>query len=108
MVKAVDDDGSGAIEFPEFLSIIKNGAEKESTRAITDFFKNMTTGKYGNVLDTFDLFVNSERRKTFFKSIECDNEEESENAKRIRDNCRRQVKLDKEADRLESLRKYNN
>ncbi len=35
MIEIVDDDKSGMIEFPEFLKIIRNGENNESTKAIT-------------------------------------------------------------------------
>jgi len=47
MVKLVDEDGSGMIEFNEFLDII-NSDNNEKTQAITKFFKDLTSGKYGN------------------------------------------------------------
>jgi len=47
MVALVDEDGSGMIEFNEFLDII-NSDNNEKTQAITKFFKDLTSGKYGN------------------------------------------------------------
>ena len=44
MVDAVDEDGSGMIEFPEFLSIIKNSDGSEKMGKINKFFKDMTSG----------------------------------------------------------------
>ena len=41
MVELVDEDGSGEIEFDEFLSIIKGGSSKDEdngSAAIKDFF----------------------------------------------------------------------
>ena len=38
MVLAVDEDGSGNIEFPEFLDIVKNKNGNEKTKVITEFF----------------------------------------------------------------------
>ena len=38
MIDAVDDDGSGMIEFPEFLGIIKNSDGNEKTAQINRFF----------------------------------------------------------------------
>ena len=45
MVDLVDEDGSGMIEFGEFLTIIKN-SDDERTAKINNFFKNLTSGKY--------------------------------------------------------------
>lgn len=41
MIKQVDDDGSGFIEFGEFLGIIKNSDGNEKNWKIYEFFKNM-------------------------------------------------------------------
>ena len=38
MVEAVDEDGSGEIEFPEFLDIVKGKGGSEKTKVITEFF----------------------------------------------------------------------
>ena len=46
LVDLVDEDGSGMIEFGEFLDIILNKTGDEKTSAITNFFKNLTQGKY--------------------------------------------------------------
>ena len=40
----VDEDGSGKIEFGEFLSIIKNSDANEKTAKINKFFKDLTNG----------------------------------------------------------------
>jgi centrin-1 len=44
LIKTVDDDGSGMIEFNEFLRIIKNSNKKKSkdNEKITTFFKNLS------------------------------------------------------------------
>ena len=44
MIKAVDDNGSGNIEFNEFLSIITNNGGDEKTAKIFNFFKGVTSG----------------------------------------------------------------
>jgi Ca2+-binding EF-hand superfamily protein len=38
MIDSVDDDGSGMIEFPEFLGIIKNSDGNTKTAKINKFF----------------------------------------------------------------------
>ena len=48
MIDKVDDDGSGQIEFPEFLKIIRGDEKDISTRKITIFFKDLCEGKFGN------------------------------------------------------------
>ena len=42
MVDKVDDDGSGMIEFAEFLLIIKGRDSDEQTQKITQFFKELS------------------------------------------------------------------
>lgn len=91
----VDDDGSGAIEFPEFLHIIKGSGSGMGKSQITQFFKDMTTGKYGNVEHSFDLFVASQKRKFLKQSIYSLDEAEREEGRRIRDNCKRELLGDK-------------
>jgi Ca2+-binding EF-hand superfamily protein len=44
MIDLVDEDGSGKIEFGEFLSIIKNSDSNEKTAKINKFFKDLTNG----------------------------------------------------------------
>lgn len=64
----VDEDGSGQIEFPEFLQIIKGGsnakegAKDDGTGAIFQFFKDLTSGRMnidGNENIPFSLFISS-------------------------------------------------
>lgn len=57
MVDAVDEDGSGMIEFPEFLSIIKNSDGSEKTAKINKFFKDMTSGQLAASDLSFNLLV---------------------------------------------------
>jgi Ca2+-binding EF-hand superfamily protein len=44
MIEDVDEDGSGQIEFGEFLEIIKNSDTNEQTAKINKFFKDMSGG----------------------------------------------------------------
>lgn len=50
MINDVDDDGSGQIEFAEFLLIIKgdNSSKDEKSEKINQFFKDMSQGKIGS------------------------------------------------------------
>lgn len=55
MIDEVDEDGSGMIEFDEFLLIIKNSDKNNSkTAKINKFFKDMSN----NVLGSKDLSFN--------------------------------------------------
>jgi len=65
----VDEDGSGALEFDEFLNIIENSEKSEATRDITVFFKKLTKGEFDMEDISFSLFVQRERRKHMMDSI---------------------------------------
>ena len=47
MINEVDEDGSGEIEFDEFLLIIKNSNTKNKSSKINKFFKDMTNNTLG-------------------------------------------------------------
>lgn len=53
----MDEDGSGCIEFGEFLSIIKNNEGGEQTKAIKRFFSKLTKGDYGEMKVAFPNYV---------------------------------------------------
>jgi len=57
IVREVDEDGSGMIEFDEFLLIIKNSDSNEKTAKIHTFFKNMSNGTLGNRDLSFNVLV---------------------------------------------------
>ncbi len=56
MIDVVDADGSGQIEFNEFLSILKNSND-ERTAKINYFFKKMASGKLADGDLSFPLLV---------------------------------------------------
>lgn len=62
MIDAVDADGSGQIEFSEFLTIIKGSNATDKTAKINKFFKDMTTGKLASEGISFSMFVQKMRR----------------------------------------------
>lgn len=57
MIDLVDEDGSGMIEFTEFLDIIKNSDGSEKTAKINKFFKDMTSGQLRQNDLSFNLLV---------------------------------------------------
>ena len=63
MVLAVDEDGSGNIEFPEFLDIVKNKNGNEKTKVITEFFQALTNGSFSEKDIAFPNYVLELRRK---------------------------------------------
>ena len=62
MVELVDDDGSGCIEFGEFLDIILNKSGSAKARVITEFFKNLTNGMYNTGDLSFSAWVLKSQR----------------------------------------------
>ena len=69
LVRLVDEDGSGQIEFGEFLDIIVNKSGDVKTRVITDFFKNLTNGKYNTGGLAFPNWVLSQQRSHIKNAI---------------------------------------
>ncbi len=57
MIELVDEDGSGMIEFSEFLSIINDSGETEKTNLLRDFFKELAQGRLGTKDASFPVFV---------------------------------------------------
>lgn len=66
MVDKVDDDGSGEIEFNEFLRIVKGDGEDSK---ITLFFKDLCNGKFGERQLSFPMFVQQMKRQAMMDSI---------------------------------------
>ena len=95
MVDAVDEDGSGMIEFPEFLSIIKNSDGSEKMGKINKFFKDMTSGQLaGNDL-SFNLLVQKLRRDYLMDAIMSQDTKKKEFGERILKNVGKQVQAQK-------------
>ena len=69
LIAHVDEDSSGMIEFGEFLAIILNKSGDAKTRVITDFFKNLTGGKYNTGGLAFPNWVLKEQRKHLLNAI---------------------------------------
>ena len=69
MIELVDEDGSGMIEFSEFLSIIRDSGENEKTKLLRDFFKDLAQGSLGSKDVSFPIFVCKTRRKHLLDAI---------------------------------------
>ena len=76
MVDLVDEDGSGMIEFGEFLDIILNKSGDGKTFAITNFFKNLTNGKYNTGGLAFPNWVLKEQRLHLKNAITLDKQDQ--------------------------------
>ena len=97
MIDSVDDDGSGMIEFGEFLGIIKNSDGNEKTQKINKFFQDMTSGKLTGEDMSFNLLVQKMRREYMMAAIFKDKEvkEKVEMGKKILQNVDKQLKSHK-------------
>ena len=65
LIDEVDEDQTGAVEFKEFLSIIRNASNqnnKSNTYGVDKFFKDMAHGKVGNKELSFGINVQNIRR----------------------------------------------
>ena len=62
LVDLVDEDGSGMIEFNEFLDIIQNKGNDSKASIITNFFQDLTSGKFKTEGLSFLNWVLKEQR----------------------------------------------
>ena len=71
MVEKVDDDGSGQIEFPEFLMIIKGRGDDPQCAAISQFFKGLSSedGEFSKKAITFTTYVQQKTRDFLLDAI---------------------------------------
>ena len=75
LIESVDDDGSGRIEFDEFLRIIHNKSKKKEkgNEKITTFFKNLANNSVTNEYDlntfAFKTSMNILRRDNLLKAF---------------------------------------
>ena len=99
IVALVDEDESEQIEFVEFLKIIKGGNKNkgggldDSTKAIYEFFKALTSGKMvieGNKNVPFSLFVSAHRRRMIIDSIRSHDPILKKNGEKILNNYKKQ------------------
>ena len=72
LVDLVDEDGSGMIEFGEFLDIVLNKGGDAKASVITDFFKNLTQGRYETNGLAFPNWVLKEQRTHLKNAIVLD------------------------------------
>ena len=77
MVKVVDSDGSGQIEFEEFLEIVKGNKE---SAPISKFFRGLIDGK---LIKDFRTVVSSYRRRMIMNALMCDDVKKKEKGERI-------------------------
>ena len=81
MVQDVDTDGSGEIEFPEFLALLKGGGSSE----MAAFFKNMMDGdlvEFSKELP-FNLVVGFYRRQRLLDAVIGDSPEQKNKGEKV-------------------------
>ena len=92
MIDLVDEDGSGKIEFGEFLSIIKNSDSNEKTAKINKFFKDLTTGNLTQGGDlSFYLLVQKMRREYLLDALMSVDKDKKDFGEKILKNVAKQV-----------------
>ena len=71
LIKLVDFDGSGLIEFDEFLMVIKSSDQNEKTAKINKFFKDLSNGMGSGKQSalSFNQIVQAIRRKYMMDAI---------------------------------------
>lgn len=90
MIEAVDKDGTGEIEFEEFLMIIKDqklGHDAKNDSKINKFFKDMSNGKIGSQDLNFHIIVQDIRRRYMMNGL-LGNEEEKKYGQVILNNVK--------------------
>lgn len=90
MIDSVDEDGSGQIEFEEFLGIIKGSNATDKTIKINKFFKDMTTGKLASEGISFSMFVQKMRRDYLKDALMGENAAKREFGEKILKNVAKQ------------------
>lgn len=91
MISLVDEDGSGQIEFGEFLGILQNQSD-ERTLKINKFFKDMAGGHLGSEDLPFNLLVQKMRRDYMMNAIMSTDPSKREFGERILKNSKMQTK----------------
>lgn len=79
LMSAVDDDGSGLIEFNEFLAIVRDGYND----AICHVFKQMMAGQLGDKNLSFSMLASTYRRRMLLDAMMAPAGSSQERGKRI-------------------------
>lgn len=89
LIMSVDDDGSGRIEFDEFLRIIHNKSKKKAkgNEKITNFFKNLANDNISNESDlrhfSFKTIMGILRRSNLLKAFLSDDKKDKDEGEKI-------------------------
>ena len=94
MVRSVDFDGSGSIEFEEFLTILKGS---RGNAAIANFFKGLIEGTLIKDAKTlpFKLVVSAFRRKMLMDSLMCRDLDRKEKGEKVMKAFAKQLSINK-------------
>ena len=101
----MDEDGSGKIEFDEFLSImtkikrgksngLKNSAMMDFFQSTFELIEEMISGELGREFDknlTFKMNVSQFRRRQLMEAMMSENKEKKEKGTKIMQNFKKQV-----------------
>jgi centrin-1 len=89
LILSVDDDGSGRIEFDEFLRIIHNKSKKKAkgNEKITNFFKSLANDNISNESDlrhfSFKTIMGILRRSNLLKAFLSDDKKDKEEGEKV-------------------------
>ena len=84
MIKLVDSDGSGRVEFNEFLDIMRaNGDETLNTKEIADFFKSLCAGPFASSNMSFSVYSLQQRRKFLLEALNSNDHEKKKKGQKI-------------------------
>jgi len=98
MINQVDEDGSGEIEFPEFLNIIRNTHGGDNSSRIFKFFKDMANGSFQGSSDlSFNLLVQKMRREHLLNAIMSNDMEKKQEGEKILKNVSKHIQQQKQA-----------
>ena len=92
MVDEIDKDGSGQIEFDEFLLLLKNTSTSENTAKIKQFFVDLANGNMLTDGVSFNTIVQQIRRAYMMDAVIGQDPFRVEQGKRIMKNVQRQAK----------------
>ena len=107
MVDRVDDDGSGEIEFKEFLRIVKGDENDPASNRLMGFFKDMFTGKFGDKQVSFPVLVQQIQREAMMNAVSTGDTSERDYGKKIMKNIGEYMKYKKNSSQLQQKRGWN-
>jgi hypothetical protein len=89
MINLVDADGSGQVEFNEFLDIMKaTSGETLQTKEIADFFKKLCTGPFSTSNMSFSIYSMQQRRKFLLEGLRSSDLEKKKKGQKILTNMK--------------------